>query len=55
MNALPWQVQVFWSTREWAEAITRPRAPACGRLVTTFVDEAKAIVRIEEVSKHYGD
>ena len=25
------------------------------RLVTTFVDDAKTIVRIEEVSKHYGD
>lgn len=25
------------------------------RLVITFVDEAKTIVRIEEVSKHYGD
>lgn len=25
------------------------------RLVITFVDETKTIVRIEEVSKHYGD
>ena len=25
------------------------------RLVITFVDEAKTIVRIGEVSKHYGD
>ncbi|MBI4590533.1 MAG: type II toxin-antitoxin system RelE/ParE family toxin [Candidatus Rokubacteria bacterium] len=25
------------------------------RLILTFLDEAKKIVRIEEVSKHYGD